>query len=87
METCLFKKFLEVIFGRPCLSLEVVFGSCHKIPAGVTGFLITVAVAGHYDSTMGSALLSLLATLSIFPGTFDGILGGAAQPSLAIAPA
>jgi hypothetical protein len=76
MRTCHLKKFHEVIFGRPCLLLEVVYGSCHVLLTGVTGFHIAVAIACHYCNVMGSALLSLLAALSAFPGTFDGGLGG-----------
>jgi hypothetical protein len=76
MRTGRFKKFLEVIFGRPGLSLETAFGSYYELLTGVTGFLIAITVIGHYGNATGSALLSLLATLSAFPGAFDGGLGG-----------
>jgi hypothetical protein len=71
-----FEKFLEVIFGWPSLPLEVAFGSRHELLTGVADFLIVVAVAGHNRNATGLALLPLLATLSAFPSTFDGGLGG-----------
>jgi hypothetical protein len=70
-----FKKFLEVVFGRPSLPLEFAFGSRYEPLAGVVGFHTIVAVVGHYGDAMGSTLLTLLASLSTFPGAFDGGLG------------
>jgi hypothetical protein len=71
-----FKKFLKVVFGRSSLPLEVVFDGRYELLAGVVGSLIAVVVIGHYGNAMGSALLPLFATLSTFPGAFDGGLGG-----------
>jgi hypothetical protein len=72
MKTCRFKKFLEVVFGRPCLPLEVAIGSHYELLTGVVGSLI----AGHYGNTTVSTLLPLFAALSAFPGSFHGGLGG-----------
>jgi hypothetical protein len=82
-----FKKLLKEIFGPPILSLEVVFGSRHELLVGVAGFLIAIAVAGHYDNAMGSVLLSLLDALRAFLGAFDGGLGGCGWQLLVVAPA
>jgi hypothetical protein len=76
MQTSRFKKFLEVIFGRLSLSLEMAFDSRYELLAGITGFLIVITIMGHHCNAIGSALLSLLATLSTFPGAFDGGIGG-----------
>jgi hypothetical protein len=67
-----FKKFLEVIFRRPILSLEMAFDNRYELLAGVTGFLIAITVTSHHGNAMGSTLLSLLATLSAFPGGLGG---------------
>jgi hypothetical protein len=64
MQIGCFMNFFEVVFGWPSLALEVTFNSPYELLAGVVGFLIAVAVVGHYDNMMGSALLHLLATLS-----------------------
>jgi hypothetical protein len=71
-----FKKFLEMIFGRLSLPLEVALDSRYKLLTGVTGFLIVITTAGCYGDTMGSLLLPLLATRSAFSATFDGGFGG-----------
>jgi hypothetical protein len=71
-----FKKFLKVVFGRSSLPLEVMFDGRYELLTGVVGSLIAVVVIGHYGNAMGSALLPLFATLSTFPGAFDGGLGG-----------
>jgi hypothetical protein len=71
-----FKKFLEMVFRRLSLPLEVTFSSRYELLAGVVGFLIVIAVAGLYGNVAGSVLLPLLAALSAFPGTFDSGLGG-----------
>jgi hypothetical protein len=51
-----FKELLEVVFGRLILSLEVTFGSRYEPVVGVVGFLIVVAIAGHYGNATGSVL-------------------------------
>jgi hypothetical protein len=71
-----FKKFLKVVFGRPSLSLEITFGSRYEPLTGADGFLTAVVIADHYGDAMGSSLLSLLATPSVFPGAFDDNHGG-----------
>jgi hypothetical protein len=71
-----FEKFLEMIFGRPSLPLEVTLDSCYELFIGVTGFLIVITTAGCYGDAMGSPLLPLLTTLNAFSGTFDGGFGG-----------
>jgi hypothetical protein len=76
MQTSRYKKFLEVIFGRLSLSLEMAFDSRYELLAGITSFLIVITIMGHHCNATGSALLSLLATLSTFPGAFDGDIGG-----------
>jgi hypothetical protein len=76
MKTGRFKKFLEVVFGQPSLTLEVAFGNRYELLTGVVGSLIAVPFADHYGNTMMSALLPLFATLSAFLGSFRGGLGG-----------
>jgi hypothetical protein len=76
MWTCRFKKFHQVVFGRPSLPLEVTFGSCYEPLAGAVGFHTAVAIAGQYGNASGSALLPLRATLSAFPGAFVSGIGG-----------
>jgi hypothetical protein len=76
MQTGCFKKFLEVVFGRLSLSLEVTLGSRYEPLTGGIGFLTAVIVAGHYGNVMGSVLLLLLAARSTFHGAFDGGLDG-----------
>jgi hypothetical protein len=76
MWTCRFKKFLEVVFERLSLPLEVVFDSRYESLAGVVAFCPAAAVAGHYGKAACSTLLPLLATLGAFPGAFNGALGG-----------
>jgi hypothetical protein len=76
MRTGHFKKFLKVVFGWPSLSLEITFGSRYEPLTGVVGFLTAVVIADHYGDATGSLLLSLLATLSVFHGAFDGNHGG-----------
>jgi hypothetical protein len=71
-----FKKFLEVVFGWSSLPLEITFDSRYEPLTGVVDLYPTIVVARSYSKAMWSALLSLLATLSAFPGTFDGCLGG-----------
>jgi hypothetical protein len=85
IQTCHFKKLLKEIFGPPILSLKIAFDSRHELLAGVTGFLIAIAVAGHYDNAMGSVLLSLLDALRAFLGAFDGGLGGCGWQLLVVA--
>jgi hypothetical protein len=68
-----FKKFLKMIFGRSGLVLDVAFGSCYALLAGVAGSLVVVAVVGYYNDVIGSLLLPLLATLSAL---------GCSRPSL-----
>jgi hypothetical protein len=82
MRTGRIKKFLEVVYGRPSLPLEVTFDNRYEPLAGAIGFLTTIVVAGHYGNAMWSVLLPLLATLSTFLGALYGGLGGR---SLAIA--
>jgi hypothetical protein len=76
MRTGRSKKFLKVVFGQPSLPLVVTFGSCYELLTRVVSSLVIVAIAGHHGNATGSALLPLLTTLSAFPGTFDGGLGG-----------
>jgi hypothetical protein len=71
-----FQKFLEVVFGRPGLSLEVTFGSRYELVTRVVDSLIVVAIAGHHGNTTVSTLLPLLAILSAFLGALHGGLGG-----------
>jgi hypothetical protein len=72
MWTSQFKKFLDMIFGRLSLSLEVAFDSCYELVAGVVVFLIAVPITGHHGNVTGPALLSLLPTLSAFVGGWVG---------------
>jgi hypothetical protein len=65
-----FKKYLKMIFGWPCLVLEVPFGSCYALLIGVTSFLVTVAVTGYNDDMMGSPLLPFLAAHGAFEKKF-----------------
>jgi hypothetical protein len=51
-----FEKCLKIIFGRPCLALEVTFGCRYAILAGVVGFLVAATIAGHYGDATGSLL-------------------------------
>jgi hypothetical protein len=76
MWTGRFKKFLEVVFGRPSLPLDVTFGSHYEPLVTAVGFLTAVFVASHYSNAMESALFPLLAALRVFPNAFDGGLGG-----------
>jgi hypothetical protein len=71
-----FKKFLEMIFGRPSLPLEVALDNRYELLTGVTGFLIIITTAGCYGDMMGSPLLPLLATHNAFSGTSDGGFSG-----------
>jgi hypothetical protein len=74
MRTGRFKNYLEVVLGRPSLSLEVAFNSRYEPLTGAIGSLTAVAVAGYYGNVTGSQFLPLLATLSAFPAAFDGAL-------------
>jgi hypothetical protein len=70
-----FEKFLKMIFGRPCLALEVTF-SCHDtLLARVAGFLIAATVISYNGDAMGSSLLPFLTTLGALAGTLNGGLG------------
>jgi hypothetical protein len=69
-----FEKFLEMMFGRPHLALELVFGSRYALLAGVTGFFVIAAIAFYYSDTLGSPLLPFLDTLGAFPSSLDGAL-------------
>jgi hypothetical protein len=71
-----FEKFLEMLFGRLSLALEVMFDSRHTVLIGVTGSLVATAVVSYHGEAMGLPHLSLLATLSTFPSALDGGLGG-----------
>jgi hypothetical protein len=71
-----FKKFLEVVFGWPSLTLEVTFDSRYELLTGVVSPLIVIVVAGHHGNAVGPVLLPLLATLGAFPSTINGGLGG-----------
>jgi hypothetical protein len=71
-----FEKFLEMIFGRPSLALEVTFGSRYTLLTGVTDFLVVNTVVGYYGNMTGSPLLPLLVALSTFSGALGGGLGG-----------
>jgi hypothetical protein len=82
-----FEKFLEMIFGRPHLAFEVVFGSLYAFLAGVAYFFIIAAVAGYYSDTSGLPLLPFLTALGTFPSALMVALVGAARPSLATASA
>jgi hypothetical protein len=77
-----FEKLLEMIFGRPSLALEVVFGGRYTLLIGVTGSLVATTVVGYCGDVMGSLLLPLLAALSAFPGALDGILGGCGSATI-----
>jgi hypothetical protein len=83
MQTGHIKKFLEMIFGWPSLSLEFALGSRYALLTGVTEFLIATATAGCYGEAMGSPLLPLLDTLSAFLAAFMVALVGMAWPPLA----
>jgi hypothetical protein len=72
--------FVEMIFGCPGLVLVVAFGSHYALLVGVDGSLIVAP--GYYGDKMGSPLLPLLATLSAFPGTLDGGLGGCSSATI-----
>jgi hypothetical protein len=69
------EKFLKMIFGWPCLALEVTFGCHYALLIGVAGFLITAAIAGHYGDATGSSFQPFLATVGTFPGALNGGLG------------
>jgi hypothetical protein len=62
-----FEKFPEMVLRPPRLALEVVFGSQDTFLTGVASFLITTAVASHYDNAARAPLLPLLGTLGTFP--------------------
>jgi hypothetical protein len=73
-----FKKFLEMIFGRPHLAFEVMFGRRYTLLAEVANSLVIAVIAtiaDYYGDVMGSPLLPFLATLSAFPSTLNGGLG------------
>jgi hypothetical protein len=86
MRTNHFKKFLKVVFERPSLPLEVVFGSRYKPITGVVSFRPATAIAAHYGKVMQSALLPLLATLPLLLDPLTVPLVGTARPSLAVIP-
>jgi hypothetical protein len=81
-----FKKFLKVVFERPSLPLEVMFGNRYEPLTGVVGFRPTTAITAHYGKVMRSALLPLLATLAHFLEPLTAALVGTARPSLAVIP-
>jgi hypothetical protein len=76
MWTGYFKKFLELVFGRLVLPLEIAFDSRYELLTGVVGFLPTIAIANHYSEMMWSVLLPLLSTLSALSSAFDSGLSG-----------
>jgi hypothetical protein len=61
-----FEKFFKMIFGRLSLALEVMFGSCHALLTGITGFLITDAIAGFYGDATGHHFCPFLPHLAPF---------------------
>jgi hypothetical protein len=65
-----------MIFGRSSLPLEVAHGIRYELLVGVAGFLIAATATDSYDTSMGSLLLPLLATLNAFSSAFDKDFGG-----------
>jgi hypothetical protein len=78
-----FEKFLKMIFGRLSLALEVTFGSCHTLLTGITGFLITDAIAGFYGDATGHHSCPFLPHLAPFLVLLVVALVGIAWPLLA----
>jgi hypothetical protein len=75
VRACHFEKFLEMIFGRLCVVLEVTFSCRYALLTRVTDFLIAATIADHYGYVMGLSLWPFLATLGTFPGALNGGLG------------
>jgi hypothetical protein len=76
VRTCHFKDLLEVVFGWLGSPLEITFGHCHELLAGVVDFLPAIVVAGHCSEVTRSMFLPLFPALSTLSPTFDGGLGG-----------
>jgi hypothetical protein len=66
VQTCHFEKFLQLIFARLSLALEVTFGSYYALLTGVTSFLVIATIAGYYVDAMGSLLLPFFLPLARF---------------------
>jgi hypothetical protein len=77
------EKFLEMIFGRLSLALEVTFRSRYALLANVVGFLIIVVIAGYYGDMMGHRFCPFLLPLAPFRVPLAVALVGTARPPLA----
>jgi hypothetical protein len=87
MQTGRFKKFVEVVFGRTSLQLEVTFDSHYEPLAGVVSFIATIAVAGHYGNATGWRFCPFLPPLTPLLALLMVALVGMARPSPAVIPA
>jgi hypothetical protein len=70
-----FIKLLAMVLRLPHLQLEITFGGCDILLAGVICFLVATTVARRYDDVPGPPLLPLLATLCALPSALNGVLG------------
>jgi hypothetical protein len=70
-----FEKFLKIVLRLPHLALEITFGGCDILLAGVISFIIIAIIIGRNGNVLGVLLLPLLPALGVLSSTLDGGLG------------